>query len=368
MKPTILIVDDSAMMRSMLKRAAASGAPIGRVLEATNSREALDVLGREHVDALFTDLNMPEMGGADLLRHVKECRELDRLLPGTPLVPLIVYLMTAGWALRLTAHMVRRIRSGPEDFRYLNWRKEWGTTFYWRSWLQVFILQAFFLLIIAAPLFIAAPCNATSLQITQYPGLVIWTAGWVIQLTADEQLHRFRKQKNKTSRFLQTGLWKYSRHPNYLGEIMMWWGIFFFVAPLPHGGWAVISPNSVQADTGAGLTRGIIGLCNRGQPRRVDDWGALRAWAWGASRLLDHFETDPAVDAQEPGLGQSPNRDALPDRVELAPTRHAVDIHLDLRARQLVELVPGPAFFLFDLTPHPEIPGGGVEMRHRSIM
>ena len=164
---------------------------------------------------------------------------------GTPLVPLIVYLMTAGWALRLTAHMVRRIRSGPEDFRYLNWRKEWGTTFYWRSWLQVFILQAFFLLIIAAPLFIAAPCNATSLRMTQYPGLVIWTAGWVIQLTADEQLHRFRKQKNKTSRFLQTGLWKYSRHPNYLGEIMMWWGIFFFVAPLPHGGWAVISPVTI---------------------------------------------------------------------------------------------------------------------------
>jgi len=63
-------------------------------------------------------------------------------------------------------------------------------------------------------------------------------------------------------------------------------------------GYAVLVPTSVQADTGAGLTRGIIGLCNRGQPRRVDDWGALRAWAWGASRALDYLATDPAVDAR----------------------------------------------------------------------
>ena len=67
-------------------------------------------------------------------------------------------------------------------------------------------------------------------------------------------------------------------------------------------GYAVIMPNSVQADNGAGLTRGIIGLCNKGQPRKPDDWGVLRAWAWGASRALDYFETDKAVDAKQVGL------------------------------------------------------------------
>ena len=67
-------------------------------------------------------------------------------------------------------------------------------------------------------------------------------------------------------------------------------------------GYAIIVPNSIQADNGAGLTRGIIGLCNKGQPRQVDDWGALRAWAWGASRALDYFETDKAVDAKRVGL------------------------------------------------------------------
>jgi hypothetical protein len=67
-------------------------------------------------------------------------------------------------------------------------------------------------------------------------------------------------------------------------------------------GYAVIVPTSYQADNGAGLTRGIIGLCNHGQPRKPDDWGTLRAWAWGASRALDYFETDPAVDAKRVGI------------------------------------------------------------------
>jgi hypothetical protein len=67
-------------------------------------------------------------------------------------------------------------------------------------------------------------------------------------------------------------------------------------------GYAIIVPYSIQADDGAGLTQGIIGLCNKGQPRKPDDWGALRAWAWGASRALDYLETDPAVDARQVGI------------------------------------------------------------------
>ena len=67
-------------------------------------------------------------------------------------------------------------------------------------------------------------------------------------------------------------------------------------------GYAVIIPTTIQADNGAGLTQGIIGLINKGQPRKLDDWGALRAWAWGASRALDYLETDKAVNAKQVGL------------------------------------------------------------------
>jgi hypothetical protein len=67
-------------------------------------------------------------------------------------------------------------------------------------------------------------------------------------------------------------------------------------------GYAILVPTSIQADNGAGLTQGVIGLVNKGQPRKPDDWGALRAWAWGASRALDYFETDKAVDAKQVGI------------------------------------------------------------------
>ena len=67
-------------------------------------------------------------------------------------------------------------------------------------------------------------------------------------------------------------------------------------------GYAAIDPASIQADNGAGLTRGIIGLVNQGQPRGPEDWGSLRAWAWGAARGLDYLETDPVVDAKHVGI------------------------------------------------------------------
>lgn len=67
-------------------------------------------------------------------------------------------------------------------------------------------------------------------------------------------------------------------------------------------GYAMIDPSSIQADNGAGLTRGIIGLVNKGQPRKPEDWGSLRAWAWGAARGLDYLETDPDVDAKHVGI------------------------------------------------------------------
>ncbi len=67
-------------------------------------------------------------------------------------------------------------------------------------------------------------------------------------------------------------------------------------------GYVLLDPSSIQADNGAGLTRGIIGLVNKGQPRKPDDWGALRAWAWGAARALDYLETDTLVDAKKVGI------------------------------------------------------------------
>ena len=87
------------------------------------------------------------------------------------------------------------------------------------------------------------------------------------------------------------------------------WATFVGTGPSWHSqvlakgwGYAVLIPTSIQADSGDGLTSGIIGLANKGQPRKLDDWGALRAWAWGASRALDYFDTDKSVDAHQVGI------------------------------------------------------------------
>src|SRR4051794_16106396 len=105
----------------------------------------------------------------------------------------------------------------------------------------------------------------------------------------------------------------FDKYPAYM-PITRLPGFNFFAAP-PAGdpppteqllaagwGYATIDPNSIQADNGAGITKGIIGLVNKGQPRKPDDWGALRAWSWGAARALDYLETDSLVDAKKVGI------------------------------------------------------------------
>jgi hypothetical protein len=105
----------------------------------------------------------------------------------------------------------------------------------------------------------------------------------------------------------------FDKYPAYM-PITRLPGFNFFAAP-PAGdpppteqllaagwGYATIDPNSIQADNGAGITKGIIGLVNKGQPRKSDDWGALRAWSWGAARALDYLETDSLVDAKKVGI------------------------------------------------------------------
>lgn len=100
-----------------------------------------------------------------------------------------------------------------------------------------------------------------------------------------------------------------STRPGRLGGAATRRSPFYFPGPtwqqqvLAQGwGYAVLDTSSVQADNGAGLTQGIIGLCNHGQPRGLEDWGVLKAWAWGASKAMDYFETDPAVDAMRVGV------------------------------------------------------------------
>jgi len=149
-------------------------------------------------------------------------------------IALLVYALVCIWAIRLSTHIFLRNRGKTEDFRYQQWRKEWGKTFYWRSYLQVYLLQGFLLLIIALPIVVAGVSRINTWTFDTYAGILLWAIGFFFQAVGDYQLAQFVKNKPHKEAILQTGLWKYSRHPNYFGEIAMWWGIYVIILPLPY--------------------------------------------------------------------------------------------------------------------------------------
>ena len=158
-----------------------------------------------------------------------------------PLHPVLIvcYLLILIWGIRLSVFLYQRNSRKTEDFRYLQWRKEWGKTFYWRSYLQVYLLKAFFLLVIISPVLFAVSVSTSSWSWYMLIGGIVWSIGFYWQSVGDYQLRQFIRQRKSKDEVLQTGLWRYSRHPNYFGEVIMWWGIYLVIWPLS-GSWLFI--------------------------------------------------------------------------------------------------------------------------------
>jgi steroid 5-alpha reductase family enzyme len=157
-------------------------------------------------------------------------------------VLILLYCLVLAWGLRLSLHIYKRNKNKKEDFRYQAWRQEWGKHFLLRSYLQVFILQGFIALIILSPVIHAAVATPIDCNGFTWVGLCIWVVGFYFQAVGDYQLSVFIKQRKNKDEIIQTGLWKYSRHPNYFGEILMWWGIFIITIPIENSLYFIISP------------------------------------------------------------------------------------------------------------------------------
>ena len=164
------------------------------------------------------------------------------LEPGGTSLQFLAGALVAAWALRLSAHVWLRNRGRGEDFRYARWRKEWGRAFVLRSYLQVFLLQGFFLLLVATPVILVNRSPSGAIGAPAAVGAAIWAIGFVFESVGDGQLRRFKKDPANRGRIMARGLWRYTRHPNYFGESLMWWGLAVLGLSVP-GGWAgVISP------------------------------------------------------------------------------------------------------------------------------
>lgn len=157
---------------------------------------------------------------------------------------LLVAALVTLWGTRLSYHIFLRNKNKPEDFRYRNWRKSWKS-FYLRSFLQVFMLQGLFLYIISLPIIFIQHHYVVGLKWVDLVGTGIWTTGFLFESISDYQLKVFKSKPEHAGRIMTIGLWKYSRHPNYFGEVVQWWGIFLLALPLSGGWMTIISPLTI---------------------------------------------------------------------------------------------------------------------------
>ncbi len=139
---------------------------------------------------------------------------------------LLVSALVSIWGIRLAWHIYSRNKGKTEDYRYLAWRKEWGRLFYLRSYLQVYLLQGFLLFLIAQPIIAINKNNGSSFNWFDIIGVTIWILGFCFEVVGDWQLVQFLKNPANKGKIMQSGLWAYTRHPNYFGEVTLWWGIF----------------------------------------------------------------------------------------------------------------------------------------------
>jgi steroid 5-alpha reductase family enzyme len=149
------------------------------------------------------------------------------------------------WGLRLALHILLRNRKRGEDPRYAAWRTKWGRWFVVRSYLQVFLLQGLFLLAISYSVILINTSVSSSprpLGLLDLAGTVVWVVGFLFEAVGDAQLARFKHDPGNRGKIMDKGLWQYTRHPNYFGESLMWWGIFLVALEVPYGWTTVVSP------------------------------------------------------------------------------------------------------------------------------
>lgn len=163
--------------------------------------------------------------------------------PDSNYLKMITVLVTI-WGTRLAWHIFLRAIKKTEDYRYAAWRKEWGKNFYLRSYLQVFLLQGLFMFLISTSIISSYFSKVESLTTLSIVGIAVWFLGFVFESVGDRQLKDFVSNPHNKGKIITTGLWKYTRHPNYFGEVTQWWGIYLLSLSNPSY-YAIISPLTI---------------------------------------------------------------------------------------------------------------------------
>ncbi len=156
---------------------------------------------------------------------------------------LLILALVAVWGLRLGLHIGIRNVGKSEDYRYANWRKSGGPNWWRVSYVRVFLLQGVLMWIIAMPLLVAQfQPEPSVLTPFDFIGIGLWVIGFLFEAVGDWQLTRFKANPSNKGKVMRTGLWRYTRHPNYFGDATAWWGYFFIALSVPFGWLTVVCP------------------------------------------------------------------------------------------------------------------------------
>ena len=139
-------------------------------------------------------------------------------------IALLPFILVSIWALRLSLRIYQKNKGKAEDFRYAAWRTSWKW-FRLRSYLQIFILQGVIIYLVALPALVLSYESVYWMPLLVI-GLLVWLKGFGFEALGDWQLDRFLTEPESRGKLMTRGLWKYTRHPNYFGESLMWWGIW----------------------------------------------------------------------------------------------------------------------------------------------
>ncbi|HEY0521022.1 MAG TPA: DUF1295 domain-containing protein [Ilumatobacteraceae bacterium] len=152
----------------------------------------------------------------------------------------LLVAMTTLWGLRLAAYLHGRNRGKPEDYRYRAMRKRWGPRFPLISLGTVFALQGVLMWVVSLPVQLGQVKADPKLGVVSWIGIVVWAVGLFFEVIGDAQLAVFKKDPANAGKVMDTGLWRFTRHPNYFGDACVWWGIALVAAETTVGRWGLI--------------------------------------------------------------------------------------------------------------------------------
>lgn len=164
-------------------------------------------------------------------------------LPSPGSKNLVITSLVSIWGFRLSYHILKRNMGKPEDPRYTAFRKRWGNQWILlKAFINVYLLQMGLLFLISLPIQLVNRQPLKDLSIVDSVGMILWGIGYLFEALGDAQLKAFLRNPDHTGKVMSSGLWSVTRHPNYFGEVVIWWGLMLLAIRVPLGAISIVSP------------------------------------------------------------------------------------------------------------------------------